>query len=87
MDLQLGQMTSGEEYLKSGMDGNFQNRWSYHTLGRRRGAGMKEKREEIESINPMGESSKTHFSYFHILPQADPEALDVIILARMPGLE
>lgn len=48
---------------------------------------MKERREEIELISPIGESSKTDFLYFNILPQADPEALDVIILAGMPELE
>lgn len=54
---------------------------------RREKREMKKKREEIELISPMGESSKTDFPYFSILPQADPEALDVIILAGMPGLE
>lgn len=33
----------------------------------------------------MGENSKTNFK--DILPQADPEAIDVIILAGMPGPE
>ena len=35
----------------------------------------------------LGESSKKNFPYFNILLQADPEALDIIILAGMPGLE
>lgn len=33
----------------------------------------------------MGENSKTNFK--DILPQADSEAIDVIILAGMPGPE
>ena len=47
----------------------------------------KEKREEIELISCLGESSKTNFPFFNILPQAYPETLDIIILAGMPGLE
>lgn len=47
----------------------------------------REKREETELINHRGESSMTNFPNFNILPQADPEALDVIILAGVPGLE
>lgn len=60
---------------------------------------MEKKREKREKGNeeekrgnrvdkPFGEKAqKTDFSQFDILPQADPEALDVIILAGMPGLE
>lgn len=47
----------------------------------------REEREEIELMNSMGESSKTNFPYFSILPQADPEAIGVIVLTGMPGLE
>lgn len=56
-------------------------------LGRTREEFGKKKREEIELINRVGENAKTNFPYFNILPQADPEAIDVIILAGMPGLE
>lgn len=34
--------------------------------------GKKEKTEEIELISHLGESSKTNFPSFNILPQADP---------------
>lgn len=56
-------------------------------MGRTREEFRKKKREEIELINRVGENAKTNFPYFNILPQADPEAIDVIILAEMPGLE
>ena len=48
---------------------------------------IKKKKKEIELISHLGQSSKKNFPYFNILPQADPEALDIIILAGMPGLE
>ena len=71
------------------MDENIQNRWSVHKLrGRTWNREKKEKKKkEIELISHLGESSKKNFPYFNILLQADPEALDIIILAGMPGLE
>lgn len=71
------------------MDENIQSRWSIHKLRGRKWnrEKKKKKKKEIELISHLGESSKKNFPYFNILPQADPEALDIIILAGMPGLE
>lgn len=83
-------MTNGKEYLKLRMDGisKIDDHFTcWRKRERREKRETKKKREEIELISPVGESSKIDFSYFNILPQADPEALDVIILAGMPGLE
>lgn len=56
VNLQLGLMTNGKEYLKSGVDGI--SKIDAHMLGkkRREKKEMKEKRQEIELISPTGES-------------------------------